>query len=141
MWELSSSGYVAVWATENTREAIFDATSRTPAEPGYTRDAIGANLDRVQIVKGWLDKFGNTHEKVCDVAWSDDRVPGADGKLLPVGNTVDVANASWTNMIGSSELLTGWEDPDFDPAEGAFYYTRDIEIPTPPWTACDVKYY
>jgi len=71
----------------------------------------------------------------------DDRVPSADGKLPPVGNTVDVKNASWTNTIGSSELITVWEDPDFDPAEGAFYYTRVIEIPTPRWTAYDVKYY
>ena len=98
MWELSSSGYVAVWATENTREAIFDATSRTPAEPGYTRDAIGTNLDRVQIVKGWLDKFGNTHEKVCDVAWSDDRVPGADGKLLPSSRSTFGTYASITPL-------------------------------------------
>ena len=194
-WELSSSGYAAVWARENTREAIFDAmerretyattgtrmvvrffggwdfeaadaTSRTPADTGYTRgvpmggnlsagpkgvsprflvmalrDPIGANLDRIQIVKGWLGKDGNLQEQVYDVAWSGDRKPGPDGKLPPVGNTVDVMNASWTNTIGSSELITVWEDPDFDPAERAFYYARVIEIPTPRWTAYDQKYF
>ena len=105
------------------------------------RDPIGANLDRIQIVKGWLGKDGKLEEKVYDVAWSDDRLPGADGKLPPVGNTVDVPNASWTNTIGSSELITVWEDPDFDPAERAFYYARVIEIPTPRWTAYDQKYF
>jgi hypothetical protein len=101
------------------------------------RDPIGANLDRIQIVKGWLDTDGATQEKVYDVAWSDNRVPGADGKLPPVGNTVDVANANWTNTIGASELATVWTDPDFDPAQKAFYYVRVIEIPTPRWTTYD----
>jgi hypothetical protein len=101
------------------------------------RDPIGANLDRIQIIKGWLDADGKTHEKVYDVAWSGDRSPGADGKLPPVGNTVDVANANWTNTIGASELGTVWTDPDFDPAQKAFYYARVIEIPTPPWYAYD----
>jgi len=101
------------------------------------RDPIGANLDRVQIIKGWLDADGKTHEKVYDVAWSGDRKPGK-GKLPPVGNTVDVATASWTNTIGASELGTVWTDPDFDPKESAFYYARVLEIPTPPWYLYDV---
>jgi hypothetical protein len=101
------------------------------------RDVIGANLDRIQIIKGWLDSAGATHEKVYDVAWSDGRTPGADGKLPPVGNTVDVKSATWTNSIGASELGTVWTDPDFDPAESAFYYARVLEIPTPPWYAYD----
>ena len=102
------------------------------------RDPAGANLDRVQIVKGWMDKRGKTHEKVYDVAWSGDRQPGANGKLPPVGNTVDVATASWTNSIGDSELGSVWSDPDFNPEESAFYYARVIEIPTPPWYLYDV---
>jgi hypothetical protein len=101
------------------------------------RDAIGANLDRIQIVKGWLDNDGDTHEKVYDVAWSGDREPGTDGKLPAVGNSVDLASASWTNSIGASGLRTVWTDPDFDPAESAFYYARVLEIPTPPWYAYD----
>jgi len=101
------------------------------------RDPIGGNLDRIQIVKGWLDKDGKTNEKVYDVAWSGDRKPGANGKLPPVGNTVDVKNANWTNTIGASELGTVWSDPDFDPAQKAFYYARVIEIPTPRWSSYD----
>jgi hypothetical protein len=143
-----------------------DAQARTPGAIGYTKgvsmggdltnapkgkaptflvaalkDPYSGNLDRIQIVKGWLDKKGNTHEKVYDVAWgdADTRRPGADGKLPPVGNTVDVANASWTNTIGDSELITVWKDPDFDPNQKAFYYSRVIEIPTPKWTAYDAK--
>ena len=103
------------------------------------KDPIGANLDRYQIVKGWLDAKGDVHEKVYDVAWSGDRKPGADGKLPAVGNTVDVANATWTNTIGAPELIAVWKDPDFDPAQRAFYYGRVIEIPTPRWTAYDAK--
>ncbi len=191
-WQQVASGLAAVWATENTRAAIFDAMdrkevygttgsrmavrffggydyterdarSREPAAIGYAkgvpmggdlvaapdgkspnfliaalRDPIGANLDRVQVVKGWVDADGNTHEKVYDAAWSDDRVPGADGKLPAVGNTVDVATATWTNTIGSPELITVWTDPDFDPDQRAFYYARVLEIPTPPWYLYDV---
>jgi hypothetical protein len=189
-YELAASGYAAVWARENTREAIFDAlarkeaygttgprimvrffggwnytrddlNSRQPAFRGYEkgvpmggdlpaksgdaptfmvyalRDPIGANLDRVQIVKAWMDKKGDTHEKVYDVAWSDDRVPDADGKLPPVGNTVDVAAANWINSIGAAELGTVWTDPDFDPEQAAVYYARVIEIPTPRWIVYD----
>jgi hypothetical protein len=101
------------------------------------RDPIGANLDRIQIIKGWLDSAGKTHEKVYNVAWSDGRTPDADGKLPAVGNTVDIASASWTNTIGASELATVWTDPDFNPADSAFYYARILEIPTPPWYAYD----
>jgi hypothetical protein len=143
-----------------------DADNRLPADIGYTKgvpmggdlsaapqgksptflvaalkDPIGANLDRYQIIKGWLDKDGNVHEKVYDVAWSGDRRPGSDGKLPSVGSTVDVANATWTNTIGAPELITVWKDPDFDPSHPAFYYGRVIEIPTPRWTAYDAKRY
>ena len=192
-WEVSSSGYAAVWATDNTREAIWDAmrrretyattgsrmvvrffggwafdqadaASRNPGAIGYTkgvpmggeltrpaagkiptflvaalRDPIGANLDRVQIIKGWLDAKGAVQEKVYDVVWSGGRKPGTDGKLPSVGNTVDVANATWTNSIGASELTAVWTDPAFNANERAFYYLRVLEIPTPRWTAYDAK--
>lgn len=101
------------------------------------RDPIGANLDRVQIVKGWMDAEGNLHEKVYDVAWSGDREPDANGKLPPVGNTVDIEAANWTNTIGASELISVWTDPDFDANESAFYYVRVLEIPTPRWVLYD----
>jgi len=111
---------------------------KSPTFMAYAvRDPIGANLDRLQIIKGWLDKDGKTHEKVFDVAWSRGRKVGADGKLPAVGNTVDVANANWTNTIGQSELATVWTDPDFDPTQKAFYYVRVLEIPTPPWYVYD----
>jgi len=190
-WQTVASGLAAVWAKENTRQAIFDAmarrevygttgprmmvrffggwdftlqdlNSRQPAFQGYEkgvpmggdlsahkggkaptfmvyslRDPIGANLDRIQIIKGWLDANGKTHEKVYDVAWSDNRKPDSDGKLPPVGNTVDIKNASWINSIGASELGAVWTDPDFDAKERAFYYARVIEIPTPRWIVYD----
>ena len=190
-WQTVASGLAAVWAKENTRQAIFDAmarrevygttgprmmvrffggwdftlqdlNSRQPAFQGYEkgvpmggdlsahkggkaptfmvyslRDPIGANLDRIQIIKGWLDANGKTHEKVYDVAWSDNRKPDRDGKLPPVGNTVDIKNASWINSIGASELGAVWTDPDFDAKERAFYYARVIEIPTPRWIVYD----
>ena len=98
------------------------------------RDPIGGNLDRIQVIKGWLDSRGNTHEKVYDVVWSGNRTPGENGKLPAVGNTVDAATANFTNTIGSPELATVWTDPDFDPGQSAFYYARVIEIPTPRWT-------
>jgi hypothetical protein len=106
------------------------------------RDPDGANLDRVQIIKGWLDKRGNTQERIYDVAVSDGRQIGADGRAREsVGNTVDLATASYTNTIGSPVLSGYWEDPDFDPGLKAFYYVRVIEIPTPRWTAYDAKYF
>jgi hypothetical protein len=142
-----------------------DAENRLPAQIGYTKgvpmggdlsdapagkaptflvaalkDPIGANLDRYQIVKGWLDKDGKLHEKVYDVAWSGGRRPDAStGKLPPIGSTVDVANATWTNTLGTPELIAVWKDPDFDSKQPAFYYGRVIEIPTPRWTAYDAK--
>jgi hypothetical protein len=190
-WQQVSSGLAAVWAKENTREAIFDAmerretyattgsrmmvrmfggwnytladlNNRQPAFAGYAkgvpmggelrpreggksapsfmiyalRDPIGANLDRIQIVKGWYTG-DELHEKVYDVVWSGNRKPGADGKLPAVGNTVNVANASWTNTIGSPELATVWTDPDFNAGQRAFYYARVLEIPTPRWSTHD----
>ncbi len=190
-WQMAASGLTAVWATENTRAALFDAMkrkevyattgsriavrlfggwefsaadleNREPAFVGYAkgvpmgadlpenttankaptfmvfalRDALGANLDRIQIVKGWYDG-DKTHEKVYDVVWSGERKPGPDGKLPPVGNTVDVKTASWTNASGASELGTVWTDPQFDPRHRAFYYARVLEIPTPRWSTYD----
>ncbi len=105
------------------------------------RDPIGANLDRIQIVKGWLDADGKTQEKVYDVAWSDDRAVDSKGKLPPVGNTVDAATANWTNTIGASELATIWTDPDFDVIQKSFYYVRVLEIPTPRWSTYDAFRY
>jgi hypothetical protein len=106
------------------------------------KDPYRGNLDRIQIIKGWLDAEGKTHERVYDVAVSDGRKISADGRCKTlVGNTVDVPNATWTNTIGDSELITVWKDPDFDPKQRAFYYARVIEIPTPRWTAYDAKRY
>ena len=105
-------------------------------------DADGARLDRIQIIKGWMDKTGKLQEKVYDVAWSDDRKPDRrTGKLPAVGNTVDVENATYLNTIGAPQLNAYWEDPDFDRAERAFYYARVIEIPTPRWTTYDSAYF
>ena len=188
-WQQAASGYAAVWAAENTREAIFDAMmrketyattgsrmtvrffggwnftaedtlTRLPAGVGYAKgvpmggdlrkapggksptflvaalkDPYSGNLDRIQIVKGWMNKDGKTEEKVYDVVWSDDRKFGADGKLPLVGNTVNVEQATWENTIGSTELISVWTDPDFDASLSAFYYARVLEIPTPRWTA------
>jgi hypothetical protein len=106
------------------------------------KDPIGANLDRYQVIKGWLDAKGQLHEKIYDVAWSAGRkTDPKTGKLPSVGNTVDVDNATWTNTIGATELIAVWSDPEFDPAQRAFYYGRVIEIPTPRWTAYDAKYF
>jgi len=192
-WQYMAAGYAVVWATENTRTAIWDAMkrreaygtsgsriilrffggwgfekgdvrSRFLAETGYEKgvpmggdlkaapagakapsflvaamkDPRSGNLDRIQIVKGWLGKDGKGQEKVYDVVWGDaDRRKLVKGKLAPVGNTVDTATATWTNTIGDPELAAVWTDPDFDPSARAFYYARAIEIPTPRWTAYD----
>ncbi len=104
------------------------------------RDVDGANLDRVQIIKGWLDADGQMQEKVYDVAVSDGRTIGPDGRSkTPVGSTVDITDASYTNSIGDALLMGYWEDPDFDAGQRAFYYVRVIEIPTPRWTTYDAK--
>ncbi|WP_116365507.1 DUF3604 domain-containing protein [Parahaliea mediterranea] len=199
-----ASGYAAVWATENTREALFDAMQRrevyattgprirlrffggweyteddmagpNPALIGYEKgvpmgaylppagngqraprfmvhalkDPEGANLDRVQIVKGWVDDAGTAHETIYNVAWSGAgegdgegdgdgaRTLDAEGKLPPVGDTVDRASGRYRNSIGSAELSTLWQDPDFNPEQGAVYYVRVLEIPTPRWTLYD----
>ncbi len=185
-WDMSASGLAAVWAEENTREALFAAFKRKEvyattgprirvqmfagwsfpetavesvlfADIGYrlgvpmggdliaseetidapqllvraVKDPHGANLDRIQIVKGWLDSAGNTHEHVFDVAWSDGRRLDAQGVLPAVGNTVDLTSARYTNTIGAPELSILWRDPDFNPAQQAFYYARVMQIPTP----------
>jgi hypothetical protein len=192
-WHYLAAGYAVVWATENTREAIWDAMHRKEvygtsgsritlrffggwdysaadlknrnfAWMGYQKgvpmggdlakapagkkaptflvaamkDPLFGNLDRLQIVKGWLGKDGKAQEKVYDVAWGDtERRKLVNGKLAAVGSTVDVASATWTNTIGDPELGAVWTDPEFDPSQRAFYYARAIEIPTPRWTAYD----
>jgi hypothetical protein len=188
--QIGGSGLAAVWARENTREALWDAMARKEvfattgtrirvrvfggfdfedqdldrsdfAKHGYDngvpmggdlkaaaegkaptfmiramRDPDGANLDRVQMIKGWTDKDGNTHEKVYDLAVSGDRKIGADGRCMEeVGNTVNVEEATYNNSIGEPFLQAFWSDPDFNPNDQAFYYVRVIEIPTPRWTA------
>ena len=105
------------------------------------RDPDGANLDRVQIIKGWLDADGNTHEQVFNVAWSDDRKMDTAGKLPSVGNTVNVSEAEYSNSIGEPLLFGYWKDPDFDASQSAFYYVRVLEIPTPRWTVFDAKFF
>ncbi len=102
-----------------------------------SKDALGANLDRIQIIKGWVDASGTTHDKVFDVVWSGDRKPAGDGKLPAVGNTVDLKTATYINSIGEPQLATVWQDPEFDPSMKALYYARVIEIPTPRWTTYD----
>ncbi len=110
--------------------------STAPSDTGVqlliraTKDPIDANLDRVQVIKGWVDADGKSHEKIFDVAWSDDRVPGADGKLPPVGNTVDLETGEVENSIGAAEFSTLWTDPEFDASQRAFYYVRVLQIPT-----------
>ena len=105
------------------------------------KDPDGANLDRVQVIKGWRDTHGELHEKVYNVALSDGRQENAEGRVSPVGNTVDVKDASYTNSIGDAELAVVWTDPDFKRDELAFYYLRVLEIPTPRWTAYDAKFF
>jgi hypothetical protein len=106
------------------------------------RDPDGANLDRLQIIKGWLDKDGELRERIYDVAVSDGRKIGEDGRATEsVGNSVDVATASYTNSIGAAVMAAHWIDPDFDPSEPAFYYVRVLEIPTPRWTTFDAAFF
>lgn len=189
-WEMAASGTMGVWATENTREAIWDAMMRREtfattgprmslrffagydfsasdldadlARAGYDRgvpmgaelsadgkgraptfllaamrDPEGANLDRIQVVKGWVDKAGQTHEKIHDVVWSGGRKPGPDGKLPAVGDTVDRKTATYRNDIGAADLVAVWTDPDFDAGQPAVYYLRVLQIPTPRWTLYD----
>jgi Protein of unknown function (DUF3604) len=187
-WTLMASGITGVWATSNTRAAIWDAMKRKETyassgpritvrffggfdlptnatagnlvATGYAKgvpmggdlkgtgkaptflvaamkDPQGANLDRVQIIKGWVDATGQTHEKIIDVKWSGARKPDAKGKLPPVGNTVDLATAKYSNSIGAEELLGSFTDTDFDPKARSFYYARAVEIPTPRWTLYD----
>jgi hypothetical protein len=196
-WEEVSSGLAAVWARENTREALFDAMQKKEVyattgtritvrffggwdyEEGdvYRPDAVsvgyrkgvpmggdlpkrargkdapifmvgalkdiwGANLDRIQIVKGWVDKKGRRHEKIYDVAVADGRKIEKDGRCeTPVGSTVDTKNATYSNSIGDAELRAMWTDPDFNPKHRAVYYARVLEIPTPTWQAYDAKFY
>ena len=191
-----ASGLTAVWARENTREALFEAMKHKEVyattgtrirvrvfggwdfEPndvvrpdfidqGYRRgvpmggdlisppdgkapsfmiralrDPDGANLDRIQIIKGWLDQDGTLQERIYDVAVSDDREIGEDGRATEkVGNTVDVANATYTNTIGDALMAVHWTDPNFDASEHAFYYVRVLEIPTPRWTTYDAAFF
>jgi hypothetical protein len=190
-----ASGLTAVWARENTREALFDAMKRKEvyattgtrlkvrvfggwdfeadevSRPDFTaqgyrrgvpmggdltdgpkdkeptfmiralRDPDGANLDRIQIIKGWLDKDGKTHERIYDVACSDGRAIIERRCEKPVGSTVDITNATYTNTIGDALLAAHWSDPDFDPSEEAFYYVRILEIPTPRWTTYDAAFF
>ena len=192
-WHYLAGGYAAVWATANTRAAIFDAMMRREVyattgprmqvrifggwdftdkdlagdwvKTGYARgvpmgadlrdgsgkpsflisalkDPEGANLDRVQIVKGWIDASGKLNEKVFDVVWSSPDTRSLNGgKLTPVGDTVDIAKASYTNSIGAPELRTMWSDPEFDASQRAFYYVRVMEIPTPRWVVFDALRY
>ncbi|HQV02821.1 MULTISPECIES: DUF3604 domain-containing protein [unclassified Novosphingobium] len=192
-WQSLASGYAAVWATSNTREAIFDAMMRREVyattgprmtvrmfggwdfkaddlkgdwvKAGYARgvpmggelkagsgkpaflisalkDPQDGNLDRVQVIKGWVDVAGQAHEKVFDVVWSDmDKRVAAGGKVPAVGDTVDVTTATYQNTIGAPSLATVWTDPEFDPKQRAFYYVRVLQIPTPTWMTYDmVKY-
>ncbi len=123
-----------------------DLPAAAETAPGFVvqalRDPNGANLDRLQLVKGWIDAAGERRERVYDLAVSGDRIIAEDGRCLtPVGNTVDEATASYSNDIGAAALSAYWQDPDFDPAERAFYYARVLEIPTPRWTTFDALIY
>jgi len=106
------------------------------------KDPEGANLDRVQVIKGWVDSAGQAHEKVFDIIWSDAETRKLEnGKIPAVGNTVDLTSASYSNTIGTTELQTVWSDPEFDPKVRAFYYVRVLEIPTPRWVVYDALRY
>jgi Protein of unknown function (DUF3604) len=106
------------------------------------RDPDGANLDRVQIIKGWIDENGKSFERIYDVAVSGDRKIGKDGRAkASVGSTVDIEEATFANTIGAATLSGYWADPDFDEKQSAFYYVRVIEIPTPRWTTYDAAFF
>jgi hypothetical protein len=106
------------------------------------RDVDGANLDRVQIIKGWLDSDGELHEQVYDVMCSDDRTINSEHRCdQDVGNTVDIEAATYTNSIGDALMMAYWKDPAFDPDQRAFYYVRVLEIPTPRWTTYDAAFF
>ena len=151
-WDFSPRDMKLNWVRVGYRKGVpMGGTLRPPGRrdgqrPSFIvsalKDPIGANLDRVQVIKGWIDKAGVTHEKVFDVAWSDaaKRQP-VGGKVPAVGDTVEDAKASYTNAIGAPELMTVWADPQFDPTVKAFYYVRVIEIPTPTWVAFDALRY
>ncbi len=166
-WSMQAGGLAAVWAEENTREAIlaafkrrevyattgprirlkFHAATAAGSVPmggdingsqaaitlhiSAQKDPKSANLDRIQVIKGWLDSSGTSREQVYNVAWSGERQADAAGRLSAVGNTVDKATGGWDNSIGTPELSAAWQDPDFDPAQTAFYYVRVLQIPTP----------
>lgn len=106
-----------------------------------SKDPIGANLDRIQMVKGWRTEDGETHEQVYEVKWAGNRAISADGKISSIGSTVNTADATYSNSIGAAELATVWIDPDFDEAQHAFYYVRVLEIPTPRWTGYDAAFF
>ncbi|MEB3339425.1 MAG: DUF3604 domain-containing protein [Okeania sp.] len=202
-WQYGASGFIGVWATENTRKALFDAMERREvygttgprmkvrffggwdfansdledmAEVGYNKgvpmgsdlppappvpaiypppipsptfmvaamkdsDSYGANLDRIQIIKGWLDAEGETHEKIYDVAWSGGRTPDTEGKVPAIENTVDTETATWDTTSGADYLETVWTDDEFDLTQRAFYYARVLQVPTPRWTDYDKAFY
>ncbi len=120
-------------------DASVDKSSAPVFIAWVAKDPQGANLDRLQIIKGWVDAQGVSHERIYDVALSDGRKPNAQGDVPAVGNTVDVAHASYQSSIGAQELRAFWRDPDFDARQLAFYYARAIEIPTPRWSTYDAK--
>ena len=121
---------------------LTEGQNKVPAFMIYAlMDPDGGSLDRIQVVKGWLNQDGTQEEKVYDVVWSGNRTPGTDGKVPDVGNSVNVEDGSWDNSIGSRELKAVWKDPEFDPALEAFYYVRVLEIPTPRWTLYDKLQY
>lgn len=124
-------------AGSNVAPAGEDTSSAPTFIAWVARDPEGANLDRLQIIKGWVDAGGVSHERVYEVALSDGRKADANGNIPPVGNTVDVASATYSNTIGAGQLRAMWRDPDFDPQQEAFYYARAIEIPTPRWSTYD----
>ena len=147
-WDFSDSDLSSDWVRAGYKRGVpMGGTLRSgQGRPSFIvsalKDPDGANLDRVQVVKGWTDKAGKAFEKVFDVVWSDPAKRRlAAGKLPPVGDTVSVARATYSNSIGAPQLATVWSDPEFDAGQRAFYYLRVIEIPTPQWPAYDALRY